>query len=87
MPNHTPNSTESSDNKPPYGEVDKSPEPAHATTGSSTTPKSRLNKTPKMIANGRRAFTWYLLSLVVLIIDQWTKWLAETKLLFMIQYR
>ena len=82
MPNHTPNSTESSDNKPPYSEVDKSPEPAHATTGSSTTPKSRLNKTPKMIANGRRAFTWYLLSLVVLIIDQWTKWLAETKLTF-----
>ena len=82
MPNHTPNSTESSNNKPPYGEVDKSPEPAHATTGSSTTPKSRLNKTPKMIANGRRAFTWYLLSLVVLIIDQWTKWLAETKLTF-----
>lgn len=35
-----------------------------------------------MIANGRRAFTWYLLSLVMLIIDQWTKWLAETKLTF-----
>ena len=40
-------STESSDNKPPYGEVDKSPEPAHATTGSSTTPKSRLTKDAK----------------------------------------
>ena len=78
MPNHTPNSTEPSESKPPY----KSPEPAHATTGSSTTPRSRLTKAPKMIANGRRAFMWYFLALVVVVIDQWTKWLAETKLTF-----
>ncbi|WP_084785896.1 signal peptidase II [Psychrobacter urativorans] len=56
--------------------------PAHVTTGSSLTPKSRLSKKPKLIANGQRAFAWYLLSLVVLGIDQWTKWLAETKLTF-----
>ncbi|MGO1399917.1 MAG: signal peptidase II [Moraxellaceae bacterium] len=62
--------------------LDKSPEPAHATTGRSSTPKGRLTKTPKIVANGSRAFTWYLLSLVVLVIDQWSKWLAETKLTF-----
>ncbi len=77
-----PNSTDSSDNKQPHTEVDHSPTPAHATTGSSSTPKGRLNKTQKIIANGSRAFMWYLLSLVVIIIDQWTKWLAETNLTF-----
>lgn len=77
-----PNSTDSSENKKPDIELDHSPKPAHATTGSSTTPRSRLIKTPKMIANGGRAFMWYLLSLAVLIIDQWTKWLAETNLTF-----
>ena len=82
-PNSTPNPTDSSEHKQPQVEVDHSPKPAHATTGSSTTPKSRLNKTPKMVANGSRAFIWYLLSLVVIIIDQWTKWLAETKLNFL----
>jgi signal peptidase II len=69
-------------NKQPQVEVDNSPTPAHATTGSSTTPKGRLKKTPKMVANGSRAFIWYLLALAVLIIDQWTKWLAETNLTF-----
>ncbi len=56
--------------------------PAHVTTGSSLTPRSRLAKTPKITANGSRAFIWYALALVVLIIDQWTKWLAETNLVF-----
>ncbi len=56
--------------------------PAHVTTGSSLVPKGRLGKTPKMIANGSRAFVWYALSLLVLAIDQWTKWLAETNLTF-----
>ncbi len=70
-------------NKQPQVEVDNSPTPAHATTGSSTIPKGRLKKTPKMVANGNRAFMWYLLALAVLIIDQWTKWLAETKLNFL----
>ncbi|WP_198334173.1 signal peptidase II [Psychrobacter namhaensis] len=77
-----PNSTGPSENNQPRVEVDHSPKPAHATTGSSTTPRSRLTKTPKVIANGRRAFMWYLLALVVVVIDQWTKWLAETKLTF-----
>jgi len=80
MPNLTPDSPE---NKQPQVEVDNSPTPAHATTGSSTTPKGRLKKTPKMVANGSRAFIWYLLALAVLIIDQWTKWLAETNLNFL----
>ena len=75
-----PNSPE---NKQPQVEVDNSPTPAHATTGSSTTPKGRLKKTPKMVANGSRAFIWYLLALAVLIVDQWTKWLAETNLNFL----
>ena len=83
MPNSKePNSMDTSENKQLSVEADNAPKPAHATTGSSTTPRSRLIKTPKMIANGRRAFMWYLLSLVVIIIDQWTKWLAETKLTF-----
>ena len=80
MPNLTPDSPE---NKQPQVEVDNSPTPAHATTGSSTTPKGRLKKMPKMVANGSRAFMWYLLALAVLIIDQWTKWLAETNLNFL----
>ena len=62
--------------------VDDSPKAAHVTTGNSMTPISRLTKTPKMIANGSRAFVWYALSLVVLLVDQWTKWLAETNLTF-----
>lgn len=62
--------------------LDDSPIPMHVTTGSSLTPKGRLVKTPKIIANGNRAFGWYLLALVVLILDQWTKWLAETNLTF-----
>lgn len=66
----------------PLTTIDDSPKAAHATTGSSVTPRSRLDKTPKMIANGRRAFVWYLLSLVVILLDQWTKWLAQTKLTF-----
>ena len=41
-----------------------------------------LVKTPKLLANGSRAFNWYLLSLLVFGLDQWTKWLAETKLTF-----
>ena len=80
MPNLTPDLPE---NKQPQVEVDNSPTPAHATTGSSTTPKGRLKKTPKMVANGSRAFMWYLLAHAVLMIDQWTKWLAETNLNFL----
>ena len=82
-PNPTPNPTNSPDDKQVPIDVDSSPKPAHATTGSSSTPKSRLNKTPTMIANGRLALNWYLLSLVVIILDQWTKWLAETNLTFL----
>lgn len=77
-----PNSTDPLEQKQVHTQSDGSPEPAHATIGNSSTPKGRLTKTPKVIANGSRAFTWYLLSLVVVIIDQWTKWLAETKLTF-----
>ena len=81
MPNPT-DTPDSQHNKPSQAEVDKSPQPAHATTGSSTTPRSRLTKTPKMLANGSRAFMWYALALIIIVIDQWTKWLAETKLTF-----
>ena len=85
MPNPT-DSSESQHDQQPQVEVDHSPKPAHATTGSSITPRSRLtkstNRTPKLVANGSRAFVWYVLALVIVIIDQWTKWLAETKLTF-----
>ena len=73
-----PNSTHDESQNP----IDHSPKAAHATTGSSITPKSRFVKTPKIVANGSRAFIWYLLSMVVVTLDQWTKWLAETKLSF-----
>ena len=82
-PNPTPKPTDSPEDKQPLIDVDNTPEPAHATTGSSLTPKGRLNKAPKMMANGRLALNWYLLSLVVVIFDQWTKWLAETNLTFL----
>ncbi len=78
-----PNPTDSPDSQhDSQVEVDHSPKPAHATTGSSTTPRSRLTKVPKMVANGSRAFMWYALAIIIVIIDQWTKWLAETKLTF-----
>ncbi|WP_413518926.1 signal peptidase II [Psychrobacter glacincola] len=83
MPNSTPNPTNLPDDKQPPIDVDNTPEPAHATTGSSLMPKGRLNKAPKMMSNGRLALNWYLLSLVVVIFDQWTKWLANTKLTFL----
>ena len=83
MPNPTDSSESPHDSQV---EVDHSPKPAHATTGSSTTPRGRLSKstkkTPKLVANGTRAFMWYGLALVIIVIDQWTKWLAETKLTF-----
>ena len=75
-----PNLPDSPEHQRPPSETDLSP--AYATTGSSSTPKGRLTKTPKTVANGSRAFMWYLLSLAVVILDQWTKWLAETKLTF-----
>ena len=77
-----PNSPDSQHDQQSQVEVDNSPQPAHATTGSSTTPRSRLAKVPKMVTNGSRAFMWYALALIVVIVDQWTKWLAETKLTF-----
>ena len=67
----------------PTNEVDHSPRPAHVTTGNPVTPRSRLTKTPKVLANGSQAFVWYLLSIVIIIVDQWTKWLAKTKLNFL----
>lgn len=84
MPNPTDSSESPHDSQV---EVDHSPKPAHATTGSSTTPRGRLSnkstkKTPKLVANGSRAFMWYGLALIIIVIDQWTKWLAETKLTF-----
>lgn len=56
--------------------------PAHVTTGNSSVPKGRLNKSPKVVANGSKAFMWYGLAILLLGVDQWTKWLAETTLTF-----
>jgi len=60
----------------------ETPKAAHVTSGTSTTPKSRLNRPQKLLANGRAALMWYGVALLVLIIDQATKWLAQTKLTF-----
>ncbi len=65
-----------------HGQKGNTLTPAHVTSGSSLVPRSRLQKTPKMLANGRQAFIWYLVAVVVIVIDQWTKWLAQTKLAF-----
>ena len=81
MPSPT-NPSDGQHDQQPQAEVDQSPKPAHATTGSSTTPRSRLTKAPKIVANGSRAVRWYVLALVIIIVDQWTKWLAETNLTF-----
>lgn len=50
--------------------------PAYATASPSP------NKRPKLIPNKQRALLWYVLSVVVIGLDQWTKWLAELKLNF-----
>ncbi|WP_296404922.1 signal peptidase II [Psychrobacter sp.] len=41
-----------------------------------------LSKRPKLIPNRGRALLWYMLSFMVIGLDQWTKWLAELKLTF-----
>lgn len=60
----------------------EAPKAVHVTSGNSTTLKSQLNRPQKLIANGRGALMWYGVALIVLIIDQATKWLAESKLTF-----
>lgn len=81
--NDSPKTSDSPEPEQVTPSVDHSPKPAHVTTGNSITPRSRLVKTPKVVANGRRAYAWYLLSIAIIIIDQWSKWLAETKLTFL----
>ena len=58
------------------GHSSDTPKPAYATA----TPS--LTKRPKLVPNKGRALLWYLLSLLVIGLDQWTKWLAELKLNF-----
>lgn len=65
----TPDSPKSSDVKP-------SSENTAAHTLEDTT------AAPVLVANGNKAMQWYVLSIVVLVIDQLTKWLAESKLTF-----
>ena len=55
--------------------------PKHVST-TAISESAALIKRPKHTPNGSRAFVWYLLSLALLVLDQWTKWLAETKLNF-----
>ncbi|WP_338412168.1 signal peptidase II [Psychrobacter raelei] len=68
MPKNSGNTQSSSD------AVETKPAYATATPG--------LSKRPRLIANGPRALMWYLLSLLVIGLDQWTKWIANTKLNF-----
>ena len=73
MPNPT------SGNNPDNGSSNLSNQtgtPAYATASPS------LTKRPKLIPNRQRALLWYVLSLIVIGLDQWTKWLAELKLNF-----
>lgn len=56
--------------------ADKTVAPAYATASPS------LTKRPKLTPNRQHALLWYVLSLVVIGLDQWTKWLAELKLNF-----
>ncbi len=50
--------------------------PAYATA----TPSP--SKRPKLVPNHSQALVWYALALLVIGLDQWTKWLAESKLSF-----
>lgn len=68
MPKTSGNTQSSSD------AVETKPAYATATPG--------LSKRPRLITNGPRALMWYLLSLLVIGLDQWTKWIANTKLNF-----
>lgn len=52
------------------------PSPAYATAAPNP------NKRPKLVPNRGRALMWYLLALIAIGLDQWTKWLANTKLNF-----
>lgn len=52
------------------------PKPAYATASPS------LTKQSKLVPNHSGALLWYLLSLIVIGFDQWTKWMAESKLTF-----
>ncbi|MEH6768819.1 MAG: hypothetical protein V7622_13855, partial [Psychrobacter sp.] len=42
--------------------MNHTPKAMYVTSGNSITPKGKLNKMPKMVANGSRAFIWYLLA-------------------------
>ena len=60
-----------------------SSDPANSTvTPAYATASPSPNKRPKLIPNKQRALLWYVLSVVVIGLDQWTKWLAELKLNF-----
>lgn len=54
-------------------------EPKHVSPASASA-SAALMKAPKL--NGSRAVVWYGLSLLVIVADQWTKWLAESTLTF-----
>ncbi|WP_019672266.1 signal peptidase II [Psychrobacter lutiphocae] len=65
-----------------------SPNSAKPSTSSATptpayvTPEPSPNKRPELIPNGSQALLWYLLSALVIGLDQWTKLLADSSLQF-----
>lgn len=76
MPNTADNNPGNNLNNGSNNLADKTVAPAYATASPS------LTKRPKLTPNRQQALLWYVLSLVVIGLDQWTKWLAELKLNF-----
>lgn len=76
MPNTAGNNPGNNLNNGSNNLADKTVAPAYATGSPS------LTKRPKLTPNRQQALLWYVLSLVVIGLDQWTKWLAELKLNF-----
>ncbi|PNK61269.1 signal peptidase II [Psychrobacter sp. FDAARGOS_221] len=65
----------------PANPESRQPDPS-TTKPAYVTPEPSPNKRPKLIPNGRQALLWYVLSLIAIGLDQWTKWLADTRLNF-----
>ena len=76
MPNTAGNNSSNNLDNGSNNLADKAVTPAYATASPS------LTKRPKLTPNKQQALLWYVLSLVVIGLDQWTKWLAELKLNF-----
>ncbi|WP_227429748.1 signal peptidase II [Psychrobacter sp. I-STPA6b] len=85
MPNNNTSPTHKDISKPPHSTAGNHLEVQHDTqpkyvSAQDISANTALIRAPK--ANGSQALIWYGLSVFVIILDQWTKWLAEHTLSF-----